>query len=62
MTLSDLTNKLYNYTELTLSVDTKNEIANKISEKIAYKMAELAKPSTIFSKWLNSIENLDCFN
>ena len=40
-------------------MDTKNEIANKISEKIAYKIAELAKPSTIFSKWLNSIENLE---
>ena len=56
---SELVNKLYNYAELALSVDTKNEIANKISEKLAYKLAELAKPSTIFSKWLNSIENLE---
>ncbi|MFT5872683.1 MAG: pepF/M3 family oligoendopeptidase [Clostridium sp.] len=56
--LSDVVNSLFNYTELVLSVDTKNEIANKISEKLAFKLAELAKPSTIFSKWLTSIENL----
>ena len=57
--LSDLVNKLFNYAELTLSVDTKDEIANKISENIAYKIAELAKPSTIFSNWLNSIKDLE---
>jgi len=57
--LSDLVNKLYNYVELTLSVDTKNEASSKFSEKISYKLAELAKPSTIFSKWLNSIEILE---
>ncbi|MBU3100192.1 MULTISPECIES: M3 family oligoendopeptidase [Clostridium] len=56
---NDLVNKLYNYAELSTSVDTKNEVANKISERIAFKMSELAKPSTIFSKWLNSIEDLD---
>lgn len=56
---NDLVNKLYNYAELSTSIDTKNEVANKISEKIAFKLSELAKPSTIFSKWLNSIENLE---
>lgn len=56
---SDLVNKLYNYAELAISVDTKNEIANKISEKLSSKLAELAKPYTIFSKWLSSIENLE---
>lgn len=56
---SDLVNKLYNYGELVLSVDTKNKFANKISEKIASNLANLAKPSTVFSKWLASIENLD---
>lgn len=56
---NDLVNKLYNYAELSTSVDTKNEVANKISERIAFKLSELAKPSTIFSKWLNSIKDLN---
>ena len=55
---NELVNKLYNYAELTLSVDTKNEIASKFSEKLSFKLAELAKPTTIFSKWLDSIENI----
>jgi len=55
---SDLVNKLCNYAELCLSVDTKNVMANKISEKMASQLSELAKSSTIFSKWLNSIDNL----
>ncbi|MBX4259254.1 M3 family oligoendopeptidase [Clostridium estertheticum] len=56
---NDLVNRLYNYAELSTSVDTKNEVANKISEKIAFKLSELAKPSTIFSKWLKSLEDLN---
>ncbi|MCB2293736.1 M3 family oligoendopeptidase [Clostridium algoriphilum] len=56
---SDLVNKLYNYAELCLSVDTKNIQASKISEKMASQLSALAKPSTIFAKWLNSIENLE---
>ena len=56
---NDLVNKLYNYAELSTSVDTKNEVSSKISEKIAFKLALLAKPTTIFSKWLNSIEDLN---
>jgi len=56
---SDVVNKLYNYAELTLSVDTKNELANKFSEKMAFKLSDLAKTYTIFSKWLNSIENIE---
>jgi len=56
---SDAVNRLYNYGELTLSVDTKNEIASKFSEKMASKLSDLAKTYTIFSKWLNSIENLE---
>ncbi len=56
---SDLVNKLYNYAELSLSVHTKDETSNKFSEKLALKLAELAKPDTIFSKWLSSIQNLE---
>ncbi|MBK5240490.1 M3 family oligoendopeptidase [Clostridium sp.] len=56
---SDLTNKLYNYAELSLSVNTKDETSNKISEKLATKLSELAKPYTVFSKWLNSIKDLE---
>lgn len=56
---NDVVNKLFNYAELTLSIDTKDEIASKISEKLSYKLAELAKPSTIFSKWLYSLEDLE---
>lgn len=56
---SDLTNKLYNYAELSLSVNTKDETFNKISEKLAAKLSELAKPYTIFSKWLSSIKDLE---
>ena len=57
--LSDYVNKLFSYAELTLSVNTKDEIANKISEELYNKLAELARPTTIFSKWLSSIENLE---
>jgi len=53
-----IVNKLYNYAELSSSVDTKNEVATKISEKMDFKLSELAKPYTIFAKWLDSIENL----
>ena len=56
---NDLVNKLYNYAELSTSVDTKDEVASKISEKIAFKLSGLAKSSTIFSKWLNSIKDLN---
>jgi len=56
---SDVVNKLHNYAELTLSVDTKNEVASKFSEKISSKLSELAKPNTIFSKWLASLEGLE---
>jgi len=56
---SDLINKLYNYAELSTSVDTKDEIANKVLEKMEFKLSELIKSSTIFSKWLSSIENLE---
>jgi pepF/M3 family oligoendopeptidase len=56
---SDLVNKLYNYAELSLSVNTKDETANKISEKLSLKLAELAKPSTVFSKWLSCTKNLE---
>lgn len=57
--LSDCVNKLYNYAELILSVDTKNEVANKISEELSNKLAELVRPATIFSKWLYSIKDLE---
>ncbi|MGH4138925.1 M3 family oligoendopeptidase [Clostridium sp.] len=56
---NDLVNKLFNYTELVLSIDTKNEIANKFSEKLSLNVAGLAKPYTVFSKWINSLENLE---
>ncbi|MGH4051461.1 MAG: M3 family oligoendopeptidase [Clostridium sp.] len=56
---SDVVNKLYNYAELTLSVDTKNQVANNFSEKISSKLSELAKPNTIFSKWLTCVEDLE---
>jgi pepF/M3 family oligoendopeptidase len=56
---SDLTNKLYNYAELSLSVNTKDETSNKISEKLDFKLSELAKPYTVFSKWLTSIKDLE---
>jgi len=56
---SDLVNKLYNYAELCLSVDTKNVMASKISEKMASQLSALAKSTTIFSKWLKSLDNLE---
>lgn len=56
---SELVNKLYNFASLSLSVNTKDEIANKTSEKLSLKMTNLAKADTIFSKWLNSIQDLE---
>jgi len=57
--VSDYVNRLFNYAELTISVNTNDETANKISEELSNKLTELARPATIFSKWLSSIENLE---
>ena len=50
--------KLYNYSELTLSVDVKNETALRVMENLQEGITELAAPETRFAKWLGSLENL----
>jgi pepF/M3 family oligoendopeptidase len=56
---SDLYLRLFAFCELTLSVETKNSDALKYSEIINKKVAELAKASTKFKKWIGSLKNIE---
>lgn len=56
---SDLVMKIMNYCELTLSVDTKNEVALKNLEMIEEKLTETAEPSAKVTKWIGSIKDID---
>lgn len=51
--------KLSDYSELTLSVDAKNEKAAAVSEEIDNKFAELTEVDVNFEKWLAAIEDFD---
>ena len=53
-----LVNKLFSYTSLTMSVDTKNEIALKNLNMIENKYSEIAAPLAKINKFIGSIENL----
>lgn len=57
--LSDLIDRLYNYSLLTVSVDAKNEAALKMIEKLELLNTELTEPSVSFQKWLDSLKDLD---
>lgn len=51
--------KLGVYAELIVSVNSKDEAANKYSDIIDQKKSELAEPETKMSKWISAIQNID---
>lgn len=51
--------RIYNFAELTLSVDAKNEIAMQMVEQLENKLTELTKPQVLFQKWLAALGNLE---
>jgi pepF/M3 family oligoendopeptidase len=54
-----LSSKLFQYAELTLSIDAKNETALQIIERLEECMTELSKPSVQFQKWVGTLTNLE---
>jgi pepF/M3 family oligoendopeptidase len=56
---SHLSFKLMAFCQLTLSVDTKNADALRYLELLEEKLTALAQPSTKFTKWIGSLQNLD---
>lgn len=55
----DLTFRLMAYSQLTMSVDSKNEEALKAIETLEGMLAELAEPSTKLQKWIGNMENIN---
>ena len=51
--------KLGVYAELIVSVNSKDELANKYADIIDQKQSELAEPETKISKWISEIKDLD---
>jgi len=56
--MTTLFNKLFSYASLTISVDTKSEIALKNLEILENKYSETAEPLAKINKFIGSIENL----
>ncbi|WP_207669274.1 M3 family oligoendopeptidase [Fonticella tunisiensis] len=54
-----LFSKLSAYTELTLSVEAKNEKALRTSDILYGKIPELTEPTSTFKKWVGSLEDID---
>lgn len=51
--------RLLSFSELTTSVEAKNEIASSISEQIEQKLTDLTEVQVDFQKWLGKIDNLE---
>ncbi|AOT69052.1 M3 family oligoendopeptidase [Geosporobacter ferrireducens] len=51
--------RIYNFAELTLSVEAKNETAMQVVEQLENDLTELTKPQVLFQKWLAALENLE---
>ena len=51
--------KLGVYAELIVSVNSKDELANKYADVVDQKQSELAEPETKISKWISEIQDLD---
>jgi oligoendopeptidase, pepF/M3 family len=51
--------RMSDYAGLTSSTDARNEKALQVEEVMEQKIAGLAKPGVVFSKWLSSIDNLE---
>jgi len=67
--LDQLVDKLSHFASLNLSVDSLNQTANKMMNRIRVKLTELTKTNTLFIKWLRDypgldkdIENFKCLN
>lgn len=56
---SECFNRLYAFSQLTLSVDTKNAKALQYVEVLEKLQAELAEPEAKFEKWIGQIKNID---
>lgn len=56
----NLSNKLLMYSNLVVSVDTKNTTGLKTLEIIEQNLAKIADSSAKLYKWIGSIENLNC--
>jgi len=57
--VSELYTRLCSYAQLTLSVEAKNEKAQKVVDNLENRATELTKPEVSFKKWLGSISNID---
>jgi len=57
--LNTLLSKLMIYSNLTISVDARNEQALKAMDKLVMKSNELTEPSVKFKKWISSLDNLN---
>ena len=58
-TMSLTFEKLGVYAELIVSVNSKDELANKYADIIDQKQSELAEPETKISKWISEIKDLE---
>ncbi|MFA9397415.1 MAG: M3 family oligoendopeptidase [Clostridiaceae bacterium] len=56
---TDIYIKLFNFCELTTSVDVSNEDAIKYSEAINKKLSNLTKSEVLFQNFLNKLDNID---
>lgn len=57
--VNELYTHLHSYALLTLSVEAKNEKAQKVCDNLEERETELTKPEVSFKKWLGSISNID---
>ena len=57
--LSSVIDKILSYSNLTLSVDAKNQTALKFIEKFEEKVTELTSSDVTFKMWLGSLTNID---
>lgn len=54
-----LYSRLYSYAQLTMSVEAKNEKAQKVVDSLEEKATELTKPKVSFEKWLGSVWDIN---
>ena len=57
--LSKLASKLYNFSELSYTVDTKNEKATKNMEILEVKLSSVAEANAKINKWIGSAADID---
>lgn len=59
MELNNLADKLFHFASLNISVDSSNQVANKMVNQLMVKMTELTKTNTVFSKWMKNYPDLN---